>query len=135
VADAGAAFAALQQAQADGRPLRFVLLDAATLGEKVFDLAAKIAGQADHGRPAVVLVTHAGRRGDAAQCRERGLAAYLTFPLSVAELAQALLMVLEGRSAAEGPQQVVTTHLVREQLAAPVSGLQAAAGHTRAGGH
>jgi hypothetical protein len=53
-------------------------------------------------------------------------------PLSVTELAQALLAVLD-RPAASGPQQVVTAHLVREELAAPVSGLQAAAGHTRAG--
>ncbi len=135
VADAGAAFAALRQAWADGRPRRFVLLDATTPGGNVFDLAAKIVGQPDYGRPAIVLMTHAGRRGDVARCRKLGLAAYLTFPLSVTELAQALLMVLEGRSAAEGPQQVVTTHLVREQLAAPVSGLQAAAGHTRAEGH
>ncbi|HUT57279.1 MAG TPA: ATP-binding protein [Phycisphaerae bacterium] len=134
VADAGAAFAALRQARADGRPRRFVLLDATTPGGNVFDLAATIAGKPDYGRPAIVLVTHAGRRGDVARCRELGLAAYLTFPLSVAELAQALLMILDGRSAAAGPQQVVTTHLVREQLAAPLSGLQAAAGHATGGG-
>ena len=131
VGEAGAAFAALRQAQADGRPLRFVLLDAATLGEDVFDLAAKIAGEPDHGRPAVVLVTHAGRRGDAAQCREHGLAAYLTLPLSATELAQALLAVLDRPAASA----VITSHTVRERLTAPVSGLQAAAGHTRAGGH
>ena len=110
-ADAGAAFAALQQAQADLRPLRFVLLDAATLGEEAFDFAATVAAEFSRSRPAVVLVTHAGRRGDAAQCRERGLAAYLTLPLSVTELAQALLAVLDRPAASE----VITSHIVRER--------------------
>jgi CheY-like chemotaxis protein len=115
VADARAAFAALRQARADGRPRRFVLLDATTPGGNVFDLAAKIAGQADCGRPAIVLVTHAGRRGDVARCRELGLAAYLTFPLSVAELAQALLMVLDCHASDPAASEVITTHVVRER--------------------
>ena len=110
-ADAGAALAALQQAQADLRPLRFVLLDAATLGEDAFDFAAMVAAEFSRNRPAVVLVTHAGRRGDAALCRERGLAAYLTLPLSVTELAQALLAVLDRPAASE----VITNHVVRER--------------------
>jgi CheY-like chemotaxis protein/HPt (histidine-containing phosphotransfer) domain-containing protein len=57
------------------------------------------------------MLTSAGLRGDAARCRELGLDIYLTKPLSLSELREAMATVL-GSGSREGV--LVTRHTLRE---------------------
>jgi signal transduction histidine kinase/DNA-binding NarL/FixJ family response regulator len=118
--DAEAGRAALEQARDDGRPFRLAVLDADTAGASGFALVRRMTEDPACGKPKVVVVTHAGARGEAARCRDAGAAAYLTLPMTVAELAQCLLMVLDGAGPDAGRPDLVTIHLVREEgLPAP----------------
>jgi len=60
-----------------------------------------------------MMLTANGWRGDAARCRELGIAAYLTKPISQAELWEALTRVLHPPSAAVASVPLVTRHSLR----------------------
>jgi two-component system, sensor histidine kinase and response regulator len=62
-----------------------------------------------------MMLTSAGQRGDAARCRQLGVAAYLTKPVGQSELFDALVQVL-GRGAleAQSSEPLVTRHSLRE---------------------
>ncbi len=66
------------------------------------------------GEAGVIMLTSAGQRGDAARCRQLGVAAYLTKPVSQSELFEAIVRVL-GTS---GPQPeaapLITCHTIRQ---------------------
>jgi len=116
-----AALAGLAQARADGRPFRFLLLDMGLPAGGALRLARR-AEEPATGRPAAVLLTHAGARGEAVACREAGIAAYLTLPVGPDDLAGCLLMVLgSGRGDGENPR-LITTHTVREWVAGTRNG-------------
>jgi CheY-like chemotaxis protein len=61
----------------------------------------------------IMLLTSGGQRGDAARCRELGIAAYLTKPVTQAELWNAMLMTL-GAAAPTPAPALITRHTVRE---------------------
>jgi CheY-like chemotaxis protein len=63
---------------------------------------------------AVVMLTSAGQLGDAARCRELGIAAYLTKPIKRSELRGALLLALGGPSGNRDRPALVTRHSLRE---------------------
>jgi len=67
--------------------------------------------------PTILMVTSSGQRGDAARCREVGLAAYLTKPVREAELRQAILGALAQatQSSSCAVTQLITRHSLREQ--------------------
>ena len=60
------------------------------------------------------MLTSAGQPGDAARCRELGVAAYLTKPIKRSELRSAILLALGGRSAERDRPALVTRHSLRE---------------------
>jgi len=60
----------------------------------------------------IILLTSGGNRGDAARCREIGIAAYLTKPTGDGELLGAILRVLAKKP--EDQPEVITRHLLRE---------------------
>jgi len=62
----------------------------------------------------IMMLTSDGWRGDAARCRELGIAAYLTKPITQAELWEALLMVLPTPTSTTAPAPLVTRHALRE---------------------
>ena len=62
----------------------------------------------------IVMLTSAGKRGDAARCREIGVSAYLTKPAGEAELLEALLRSLAGPVQTGRPNHLVTRHSIRE---------------------
>jgi len=62
----------------------------------------------------IMMLTSAGLRGDAARCKELGVAAYLTRPIKPAELLQAILQALEISSQMATQQSPVTRHSLRE---------------------
>jgi CheY-like chemotaxis protein len=59
------------------------------------------------------MLTAGGQRGDAARCRERGIAAYLTKPVTQDELWDAILMMLEAIPPPSTPA-LLTRHTVRQ---------------------
>src|SRR5271157_1011060 len=61
----------------------------------------------------VIMLTSAGQRGDAARCRELGVAAYLTKPVGQAELFDCIARVLGPAGA--GPVVLITHHTLREE--------------------
>jgi CheY-like chemotaxis protein len=63
---------------------------------------------------AIVMLTSAGEPGDAARCREVGIAAYLSGPVKRSELRAALLVALGVQSAEREPRPLVTRHVLRE---------------------
>ena len=105
-ASASAALAFARAAADAGTPLPLVITDAHMPEEDGFDLARQLRQTPRRPAPAIVMLTSASQRGDAARCRELGLAAHLTKPVSAWELRQLICAVLghevENRPAAEG---------------------------------
>jgi signal transduction histidine kinase/DNA-binding response OmpR family regulator len=63
----------------------------------------------------IIMLTSAGQRGDAAHCRELGLAGYLTKPVGHSELQEAILRVA-GEKSPELAHALVTRHSLRERV-------------------
>ena len=67
------------------------------------------------GAAKVILLTSAGQRGDAARCRELGVAAYLTKPVSRSELVDAIVRVLDSPESRADSAPLITRHTLREE--------------------
>jgi two-component system sensor histidine kinase/response regulator len=62
----------------------------------------------------LVMLTSAGRPGDAARCRAIGVAAYLTKPVKRSDLRDAIVSALVRKPAERERPQLVTRHSLRE---------------------
>lgn len=116
-ADSAAAHRCLVRACREGCPFNLVLLDASAPGTDALRLAERLLGIPELAPLRIVVITSAGRRGDAARCRELGVAAYLTFPLSASELAEALVLAIETPAGKD--KELVTNHSLRERRHTP----------------
>jgi PAS domain S-box-containing protein len=63
----------------------------------------------------VIVLTSAGQRGDAARCRELGVAAYLSKPVSQSELLDAIVRVLATPAFQAESPSLITRHTLREE--------------------
>jgi signal transduction histidine kinase/DNA-binding response OmpR family regulator len=106
-----AALTALAQARDLGATFPLVLLDAVMPEMDGFTLAAQIKQDPPLAGATIMLLTSGGQRGDAARCRELGITAYLTKPVTQAELWDAILMTLRPSPAAPVPA-LITRHPV-----------------------
>jgi signal transduction histidine kinase/DNA-binding response OmpR family regulator len=108
-ASARAALAFARAASDAGTPLPLVITDAHMPEGDGFELARQLRQDPRGAAPAIVMLTSASQRGDAERCRELGLAAHLTKPVSAWELRQLICAVLgqqaEVRPAAEPAAQ------------------------------
>jgi CheY-like chemotaxis protein len=112
VADGLAALSALAQARSEGEPFELALLDFHMPGMDGLHLAEKI--RAELGLDiALMLLTSGGQRGDAARCRALGICAYLTKPVMVSDLLEAIQAVLRGVVSGQAVQPI-THHSLRE---------------------
>ncbi|HEV2176196.1 MAG TPA: response regulator [Terriglobia bacterium] len=102
----------LKWAKAEGRPFPLVLTDSQMPDMDGFMLAERIRRNPDLAGATIMMLSSSGQRGDAARCREVGVAAYLTKPIRQAELQEAILKVLSRVPAAQSP--LVTRHSLRE---------------------
>jgi CheY-like chemotaxis protein len=96
VASAPEALAALRVAQEAGTPLPLVLSDVQMPGMDGFALAEAIKMDAAIADATVVMLTWAGQPGDAARCRELGIAGYLNKPIKRSELRATTLLASVG---------------------------------------
>ncbi len=107
------ALTALRVAHESGKPFHLVLTDVQMPDADGFTLAEAIIKDPTIRAAAVVMLTSGGRPGDAARCRELGVAAYLTKPIKRSELRGAILLALSGQPA--GRDRLVTRHSLREE--------------------
>jgi signal transduction histidine kinase/CheY-like chemotaxis protein/streptogramin lyase len=108
------ALACLAQAVDAHKPFALVLTDAAMPGIDGFQLVEEIRKNPQLSGVALMMLTSCGQRGDAARCRELGLAGYLTKPVGQAELLEAVLRVVGSKRTTESPA-LVTRHSLREE--------------------
>jgi signal transduction histidine kinase/DNA-binding response OmpR family regulator/streptogramin lyase len=104
----------LVQASEANQPFSLVLTDACMPHMNGFQLAEEIGKNPQLSGTTIMMLSSAGQRGDAARCRELGLAGYLTKPVGQAELLDAVLRVAGSKRSTEKPA-LVTRHLLREE--------------------
>jgi two-component system sensor histidine kinase/response regulator len=102
VPDGGLALKALDDASSDGEPFQLILVDGHMPGMDGFSLAERIKGTAPLAGAVIMMLTSGPQAGEAARCREIGVAAYLTKPIKPQELLAAILNLM---GAALGPQR------------------------------
>src|SRR5437899_5132349 len=78
-----------------------------------FQVVTAVRGEKKSARTRLLMLTSAGQRGDGERCRELGIRAYLTKPLSRADLLEALGTVLEAPDDGGG-SEVITRHTIAE---------------------
>jgi signal transduction histidine kinase/CheY-like chemotaxis protein len=104
----------LSQALEAHQPFPLVLTDDDMPEMDGFQLAREIRKNPKLSGATVMMLASGGQRGDAARCRELGLAGYLTKPVGQAELLDALLRVTGSKRSGEKPA-LVTRHSLREE--------------------
>lgn len=113
--DVPAAMQKLNQAYADKKPFSLVLLDAQMPDEDGFMLAKRLKEKPEFARIAMIMLTSAGQRGDAARCKELGMSAYLMKPINPWELFRAILTIMGTTSPPEAePATLLTHHSIKE---------------------
>jgi len=98
-------------AQQSGDPYRFILLDARMPEMDGFKVAETLHADPRHSGTTLMMLTSAGVRGDAARSKELGLSAYMTKPISLTELREALETSM-GNTHHASP--LITQHSLRE---------------------
>jgi len=105
--------ATLERAASAGTPFPLVLLDAQMPEMDGFTLAERIKHNPKLAGATIMMLTSAGQRGDAARCRELGIAVYLIKPIRQSELLEAILAAL-GKSLGKESVTVITRHTLLE---------------------
>jgi signal transduction histidine kinase/CheY-like chemotaxis protein/HPt (histidine-containing phosphotransfer) domain-containing protein len=95
---AAAAFAAMKKAHARGEPFTLALLDWMMPETDGFGLAKQILQDPDLAQTVLILLSSTGRTKVAAQCREMGVAGYLTKPVKQSELLDTIAAAIGGRN-------------------------------------
>jgi signal transduction histidine kinase/DNA-binding response OmpR family regulator len=113
-ANAEEALATLHAAQRSATSFALLLTDGNMPGIDGFTLVERLRQEANLRQPTIMMLTSAGRRGEAARCRELGIAAYLIKPVSQSELLDAILRVLATKVPPTDERGLVTRHSLRE---------------------
>ena len=112
--NANAALGALREAYKAKRQVGLVLIDAHMPEADGFSLAERIISNAEFRSVPIVMLTSAGQAGDARRCRELGISAYLSKPVSQAELLEAIASALTASRKKPSEQTLVMKHSLRE---------------------
>jgi len=105
---------ALRVARETGNPIDLVLVDVQMPHADGFTLAEAIKRNPATEDVLVVMLTSGGQPGDAARCRELGVAAYLPKPIRRSELRDAIMLALRLQPGAAHRPALVTRHTLRE---------------------
>jgi signal transduction histidine kinase/DNA-binding response OmpR family regulator len=109
-----AAIQALAVAKKTGDLFPLILLDCQMPDIDGFALAGQIQQDQDLGPVAIMMLTSAGRLGDAARCQELGILAYLVKPFHHGELLEAISQVLAKKEPQLKDMPLVTPHRLKE---------------------
>src|SRR5690606_32139391 len=88
------AVAAMKRAAAAGQPFALILLDAFMPDQAGFAVAEQINNDPPLSGATIMMLTSSDRNGEAARCRDLGIACYLRKPISQAELLDAIRTAL-----------------------------------------
>jgi two-component system sensor histidine kinase/response regulator len=113
VEDGRAALQALEIAKSTGRSFPLILLDGQMPEMDGFAVAERIKKDPELVGAGIMMLTSAGHAGDAARCRELGIAAYLLKPIRQGDLLDSILNVLQ-KGPENKPLALVTRHTLRE---------------------
>jgi two-component system sensor histidine kinase/response regulator len=113
VANGDAALEALRIAKDIGHPFHLVLLDGHMREMDGFAIAGEIKKDSGLVGSTIMMLTSVGHVGDAARCRDLGIAAYLVKPIRLSELVSAICLALEKTASTED-NPLVTRHILRE---------------------
>ncbi len=108
-----AALLALEIAKGTGHPFPLIILDGQMPEMDGFALAEEIRKDPSLVGATIMMLTSAGQLGDAARCRELGIAAYLVKPIRQRELLKAICYVLKDASQKKN-ETLLTRHRLRE---------------------
>jgi PAS domain S-box-containing protein len=115
LSDSGqSALNALEQAGESGRPFKLVILDAHMPDMDGFAVAERISRDPQLAGIAIIMLTSAGSRGDAARCRAVGIQAYLTNPIQTSDFLKAIKEVLGSQGRRDAYHNLVTLHTLHE---------------------
>jgi signal transduction histidine kinase/DNA-binding response OmpR family regulator/CHASE3 domain sensor protein len=103
----------MRRAAAAGQPYSIVVTDTHMPDMDGFDLAQTIRNDDALAASMIIMLTSAGQRGDAARCREFGVAAYLAKPVRQSEMLDAVLTA-RGRIGSARRTGLVTRHSLKE---------------------
>jgi len=95
--DGEEALTKLSEAQQSGEPFALILMDMHMPNMDGFQLIERIRERPGSAAATIMMLTSAGHRGDAARCKELGVAAYLLKPIRQSELREAIARVLGAR--------------------------------------
>jgi CheY-like chemotaxis protein len=104
----------LQEAARGGAGFGLLLVDAHMPDMDGFTLVQRIRQQLDASKMTIMMITSVGQRGDAARCRELGIAAYLIKPIVQSQLFDAILDILSTKAQQARQAPLVTRHSLRE---------------------
>jgi two-component system sensor histidine kinase/response regulator len=103
------------KAHEEGRPYLIAIIDAYMPDVDGFELAERIGNSEALKDTLLMMLTSGAQRGDGQRCRELGIDAYLTKPVSRSDFLEALIVVLKE---AEGDDRhsgrLITRHLIEE---------------------
>jgi two-component system, sensor histidine kinase and response regulator len=111
------ALALLERTAAEGGVFPLVLLDAQMPDVNGFEVAEQMSRNRQLANFALIMLTSAGLRGDAARCRELGIKAYLPKPIKHSDLLEAIKTVLGSAGRTRQAPALVTLHSLRESRA------------------
>jgi PAS domain S-box-containing protein len=115
VASGKEALSELERASDAGNPYAVVVLDVQMPEMSGFELVENMRNTPEHAPATVMMLTSAGQRGDAARCRELGIASYLMKPISQSDLFDAMMLAL-GATSQNDPNNNDTTLITRHTL-------------------
>ena len=99
----------MKTAKQSGHPFRLAIVDGHMPGMDGFDLAKNIKDDPRLSRALIMMLTSGGQRGDAARCRNLGIASYLVKPVCKSELLSAVVAIL-GEPLKDAGPRLITRH-------------------------
>ncbi|MGC2695337.1 MAG: response regulator, partial [Candidatus Angelobacter sp.] len=108
------ALAILEHAQKAGTPFALVLTDMQMPVMDGFGLVERIKQNPALAEATIMMLTSVGERGDGYRCRQLGVKAYLTKPITPADLRRAIEAALRMEKSDKASQKLVTRHSLRE---------------------
>ena len=109
-----AAIVALESALAAGKPFPLAIIDFQMPDLDGFGLAERIQAHPELATTMIMMLSSAGRQGDAIRCRALGVASYLTKPVRQSILLEAMLSVLAVNDHPVDQPVLVTRHAINE---------------------
>jgi two-component system sensor histidine kinase/response regulator len=111
---AQAAIPTMEAALGAAHPFAFVIVDGQMPGIDGFMLVKQIQERTEFSGTIILMLTSMGKKGDAARCRELGIAAYLVKPARQSELLETLCRVIRKSPDTESAT-LDTRHTLREE--------------------